>query len=110
MGKMNNGDLSEVGEIEYHLRSSLRPISPREDYINHLHHRLTDPTRPQVTNDRNKPFRYLIVGVVGMVSLLLIIVTSLRMLLSILGILGLVRKVKRQKTQEKLVLNNPVQT
>lgn len=110
MGKMNSGDLREVGEIEHHLRSSLRPITPREDYINHLHHRLTDTTRLQVTNDRNQPLRYFVVGVVGIVSLLLIIVTTLRMLLSILGILGLMRHVKRQKTQDKLVSHNPIQT
>ena len=103
MRKLNSGDLSGVGEIEHHLRSSLKPIAPRQDYINTLHNRLTDTTRLQVTIDRNRPFRYFVVGVVGLVSMLLIIVTTLRMLLSILGILGLVRYTKRQKTQERLL-------
>lgn len=103
MRKLNNDDLKEVGEIEHHLRSSLRPISPRQDYINNLHHRLTDTTRLQVTFDRNKPFHYLVVGVVGVISFLLIVVTTLRMLLSILGILGLMRNAKRHRGRQKLV-------
>ena len=110
MSNKNTGDLTEVNEIEYHLRSSLKPISPRPDYIKNLHNRLTDASQLQVTFDRNKPIQYLIIGVVGVVSFLLITVTTLRMLLSILGILGLVRYEKRQGSRDNLASSQSTPT
>ena len=110
MWKLNKGGLKKVDEIEYRLSSSLKPLSPRPDYITNLHGRLTDTSRLHVTFDRNSPFRYLLFGIVSVVSFLLIFVTTIRIFLSILGILGLVRYVKRQKTREELMpsQSNPV--
>ena len=110
MRKSNQSGLKKVDEIEYDLSSSLKPISPRADYITNLHGRLTDTSRLQVTFDRNTPYRYLFFGVVSTVSFLLILVTTIRIFLSILGILGLVRYVKHQKTREELISSqsNPV--
>jgi len=88
---------NDIDRIEEQLRSSYKPIHPRTDYINTLHLRLTDPTKLQVTINRNGPVHLILFGIVALISFSLIGITTIRLFLSLLGILGLVRYTKLQK-------------
>jgi hypothetical protein len=45
-------DPAAVENLEFQLRSSLRPVRPNPEFVNHLHVRLT--TSPQMTLERRK--------------------------------------------------------
>ena len=102
MRKLNRHNQPKVDEIEKQLLSSLTPVSPRPDYIQNLHLRLTDSSQLEVTYSRDKPLLYFLFGFAGVAGAVLIIFSIVRLFLSLLGIFGLLRYARRHKKHEIL--------
>lgn len=102
MRNLNKHNKPKVDEIEKQLHSSLKPISPRLDYIQNLHLRLTDRSQLEVTYYMDEPLLYFLFGFAGVAGTVLIIISIIRLFLSLLSIFGLLRYSRRHKNQETL--------
>ncbi len=84
-------------DIETILQSSLKPISPRPEFIQNLHKGLMEYTFPELEPsgyDLKKPLVFFLVGLVGM---FFVFTLWVRIALVILSTIGMVQSSKRRR-------------
>ena len=86
----------ELLDIETILQSSLRPVSPRPEFIQTLHRGLMEHTFPDVDASGPDFKKTAIFALVGLVSLLFIFSLWIRLIMVIISTLGMLQ-VSRQK-------------
>ncbi len=84
-------------DIESILQTSLKPVSPRPEFIQDLHKGLMEYTFPELESsgyDIKKPLLFALVGMAGM---LVIVSLWVRLLLVILSTIGMIQSAKHRK-------------
>ncbi len=87
----------DLMDIESILQSSLKPVSPRPEFIQSLHKGLMEYSFPQLETsdyDLKKP---LLLGLVGLVSMVFVVSLWVRLLLVIFTTMGMVQSSRRKK-------------
>ena len=93
-GRSKNIEDESFQELEHYLRTILRPVEPRVDFISDLGARLAnEPIKGPQFPVR---FQYALLAVAGLISSIIIVITGIRATLTLLGAMGLMRHLKGQ--------------
>jgi hypothetical protein len=84
-------------DIETILQSSLKPVSPRPEFIQTLHKGLMDYSFPLPESSDYDLKKTIIFAVVGFASLVFVFSLWIRLILVILSALGMIQSSKRGK-------------
>ncbi len=87
----------ELMDIETILQSSLKPVSPRPEFIQTLHKGLMEYTFPQSESSGYDLKKTIIFALVGFASLVFVFSMWIRLILVILSALGMLQSSKRKK-------------
>lgn len=90
---------AELLDIESVLQSSLKPVSPRPEFIHNLQRGLMEFTFPDYTDLDSK--RTIIFALVGLASLVFIFSLWIRLIVVVVGSLGMLQFSKRKKGQQQ---------
>ncbi len=93
-GKKNRRDLIDIETI---LQSSLKPVSPRPEFIQSLHRGLMEYTFPEPDASDFDLKKTAIFAVVGVVSLLFVFSLWIRLIVVIITTLGMLQVSGRKK-------------
>jgi hypothetical protein len=93
-------------ELEYYLRSVLRPVEPKPDFVSELGARLVGAT----FKEDQWPVRlqYALLAVAGLISSVIIVVTGIRATLTLLGAMGFMRHIKNQVQSNQTTAIPPI--
>jgi len=81
-------------ELEYYLRTVLKPVEPRADFVSDLGARLAGA--PYTKQRLPVRLQYALLAAAGLISSLIIVITGIRATLTLLGAMGLMRHIKGQ--------------
>lgn len=81
---MNNASIDKISRIEKLMSSSLQPIDPRPEFINHLYKRLTDPLTPSIRYPREFSLRFVLLLIASILSGVIFFITLSQVILSLL--------------------------
>jgi hypothetical protein len=87
----------DLMDIESILQSSLKPVSPRPEFIQSLHKGLMEYSFPQLETSEYDLKKPLLLGLVGLISMVFVISLWVRLLLVIFTALGMIQSSKRKK-------------
>ena len=87
----------DLMDIEAILQSSLKPVSPRPEFIQSLHKGLMEYSFPQPESSEYDLKKTLIFAVLGFVSLGFIFSLWIRLILVILSTMGMIQSSKQRK-------------
>ena len=93
-GRSKNIEDESFQELEYYLRTILRPVEPKADFVADLGARLAH----EPGKESYLPFKlqYALLAVAGLISSTIIVITGIRATLTLLGAMGLMRHIKGQ--------------
>jgi hypothetical protein len=98
MGKKRKQYRSDILDIETILQSSLKPVSPRPEFIQNLQRGLMDYTFPQIESSDMDLKKVIIFGIIGLTSLVFILSLWVRIIVVIISTLGMIQSSKQNKT------------
>ncbi len=81
--------------IESILQSSLKPVSPRPEFIQNLHRGLMEYTFPQQESSDIDIKKAIIFALLGFVSMVFVISLWIRLIVVIISTLGMIQSSKR---------------
>ncbi len=84
-------------DIESILQSSLKPVSPRPEFIQNLHKGLMEYTFPQLESSEFRFKKGYIFALVGFVSMVFVVSLWIRLIVVIISTLGMIQSSKRKK-------------
>lgn len=84
-------------DIETILQSSLKPVSPRPEFIQNLHRGLMEYTFPQSESSDFDLKKMVIFGLIGFVSMIFVFSLWIRMIVVVISALGMIQSSKRRK-------------
>jgi hypothetical protein len=87
----------DLMDVESILESSLRPVSPRPEFIQSLHRGLMESTFPQLETSEYDIKKPLLLGLVGLLSMVFVVSLWVRLLLVIFTTLGMIQSSRRNK-------------
>ena len=87
-------------DVESILQSSLKPVSPRPEFIQSLHQGLMEYTFPQLETSEFDIKKPLLLGLMGLISMVFVVSLWVRLLLVIFTALGMIQSSKRKKRPE----------
>ena len=99
MGKKRNQYRSDLLDIETILQSSLKPVSPRPEFIQNLQRGLMDYTFPQIESSDTELKKIILFGIIGLTSLVFILSLWVRIIIVIISTLGMIQSSKQNKTE-----------
>ena len=85
---------SDLLDIEDILQSSLKPISPRPEFIQNLHRGLMEYTFSRLDSEEFDIKKSIIILVAGFVSLIFVLSLWIRLILVIISTLGMIQTTK----------------
>lgn len=80
---MDNSQTSDFEAIEKMMVSSLQPVSPRPEFVEGLHRRLTDPMSPTVRFTRRFSSQFLLLVLATLLSGVIFFLTASRVIISL---------------------------
>lgn len=84
-------------DIESILQSSLKPVSPRPEFIQNLHRGLMEYTFPQPEPSDFDLKKAIVFALVGFLSMVFVISLWIRLIVVIISTLGMIQSSKRKK-------------
>jgi hypothetical protein len=87
----------DLMDIEAILQSSLKPVSPRPEFIQSLHKGLMEYTFPQPESSEYDLKKTIIFALLGFVGMAFVFSLWIRLILVILSALGMIQSSKRRK-------------
>lgn len=87
----------DLMDVETILQSSLKPVSPRPEFIQTLHKGLMGYTFPQPESSEYDLKKTIIFALVGFASLVFVFSLWVRLILVILSALGMLQSSRRKK-------------
>lgn len=84
-------------DIESILQSSLKPVSPRPEFIKSLQRSLMDYTFPQPESSEFDLKKTIIIALVGLISMIFVFSLWIRLIVLIISTLGMIQTSKREK-------------
>ena len=97
MGKKRKQYRSDILDIETILQSSLKPVSPRPEFIQNLQKGLMDYTFPQIESSDMVLKKVIIFGIIGLTSLVFILSLWVRIIVVIISTLGMIQSSKQNQ-------------
>ena len=97
MGKKRKQYRSDILDIETILQSSLKPVSPRPEFIQNLQKGLMDYTSPQIESSDMVLKKVIIFGIIGLTSLVFILSLWVRIIVVIISTLGMIQSSKQNQ-------------
>ena len=96
MRKKRKNTRSNLLEIEDLLQSSLKPVTPRPEFIQRLHHGLMEYSfsDPEMTDSELK--RTILIALLGFFSMVFVFSMWVRFIVAIISALGMVQASKRK--------------
>jgi hypothetical protein len=89
---------SDLLDIETILQSSLKPISPRPEFIHSLQHSLMDYTFPSSDSTDLEIKKMFLFALIGFVSMIFIFSLWIRLIVVIISSIGMLQTSKRKKS------------
>ena len=80
---MDSTSSSEFDQIENVMHSSLQPVAPRPEFVEGLHHRLTDPMNPRVRFTRQYSSQFILLILTTVLSGIVFILAATRVIISL---------------------------
>jgi len=68
--------VKEIENLERFMQSSFKPVSPRPEFVQQLHHRLTDPMLPTVRFSQPLRIQYGLLAIASILSGVIFIITA----------------------------------
>jgi hypothetical protein len=96
MGKKRKHYRSDLLDIETILQSSLKPVSPRPEFIQNLQRGLMDYTFPQIESSEPELKKIILFGIIGLTSLIFILSLWVRIIVVIISTLGMIQSSKQK--------------
>jgi hypothetical protein len=90
-------------DIETILQSSLKPVSPRPEFIQSLHKGLMEYTFPQQESSEYDLKKTVIFALLGFASIVFVFSLWIRLILVILSTMGMIQSSKREKDANKIL-------
>jgi hypothetical protein len=87
-------------DIESILQSSLKPVSPRPEFIQNLHRGLMEYTFPQSESSDFDLRKAIIFASLGLVSMVFVISLWIRLIVVIISTLGMIQSSKGKKVPD----------
>jgi hypothetical protein len=87
----------ELLDIETILQSSLKPVSPRPEFIQSLHKGLMEYSFPQAESSEVDFKKAILFGFVGLTGLLFVFSLWVRLIVVIISTLGMIQSSKQNK-------------
>jgi len=87
-------------DIESILQSSLKPVSPRPEFIQNLHRGLMEYTFSQPESSDFDLKRAIIFALLGFVSMIFIISLWIRLIVVVISALGMIQSSKQKRTAD----------
>ena len=84
-------------DIESILQSSLKPVSPRPEFIQNLHRGLMEYTFPQPESSDFDLKKAVIFAFLGFISMVFVISLWIRLIVVIISSLGMIQSSKQKK-------------
>ncbi len=81
---MEKASSSEFDRIENMMHSSLQPVTPRPEFVEGLHQRLTDPMTPTVRFTRQYSSQFILLIIATVLSGIVFILTASRVIISLI--------------------------
>jgi hypothetical protein len=92
--------LWDLPDIEMILQSSLKPVSPRPEFIQSLHHGLMEYTFPSQEPSAMDIQKTAVFAMVGLVSLVFVFSLWIRLIMVIISALGMLQASKRKNDRQ----------
>ena len=80
---MDNAQTSDLEAIEKMMGSSLQPVSPRPEFVEGLHRRLTDPMSPTVRFTHRFSYQFVLLVLATLLSGIIFFMTASRVIISL---------------------------
>jgi hypothetical protein len=93
----------DLMDIETILQSSLKPVSPRPEFIQSLHKGLMEYTFPQEESSEYDLKKTVIFALLGFASIVFVFSLWIRLILVILSTMGMIQSSKREKDANKIL-------
>lgn len=93
----------DLMDIETILQSSLKPVSPRPEFIQSLHKGLMEYTFPQEESSEYDLKKTVIFALLGFTSIVFVFSLWIRLILVILSTMGMIQSSKREKDANKIL-------
>jgi hypothetical protein len=90
-------------DIESILQSSLKPVSPRPEFIHSLHKGLMEYTFPQSESSEYDIKKTVIFALLGFASIVFVFSLWIRLILVILSTMGMIQSSKRKKESSEML-------
>jgi hypothetical protein len=90
-------------DIETILQSSLKPVSPRPEFIQSLHKGLMEYTFPQQESSEYDLKKTVVFALLGFASIVFVFSLWIRLILVILSTMGMIQSSKRNKDVNKIL-------
>lgn len=90
-------------DIESILQSSLKPVSPRPEFIQSLHKGLMEYTFPQSESSEYDIKKTVIFALLGFASVVLVFSLWIRLILVILSTMGMIQSSKQKKDSSEML-------
>ncbi len=87
----------DLSTIEAILQSSLKPVSPRPEFIRNLHKGLMDYTFPQPQAGDADLVKTVLFGMAGLASMVFVISLWVRLIIVVISTLGMLTSSKRTR-------------
>jgi hypothetical protein len=84
-------------DIESILQTSLKPVSPRPEFIQSLHRGLMDYTFPQPESSEFDFKKTILFALVGFLSMVFVVSMWVRLIMVIISTLGMIQSSKQKK-------------
>lgn len=97
MGKKRKQYRSDILDIETILQSSLKPVSPRPEFIQNLQKGLMDYTFPQIESSDIELKKVIIFGIIALTSMVFILSLWVRIIVVIISTLGMIHSSKQNE-------------
>lgn len=84
-------------DIESVLQSSLKPVSPRPEFIQSLHRGLMEYTFPQSESSEFDIKKAIVIALAGFISMVFVFSLWIRLIVVIISTLGMIQTTKQKK-------------
>lgn len=84
-----------IGEVEALISTSLTPVSPRPEFVEHLYRRLTDPANPRVRFPKYYSLQFVLLSIASLLSGIIFILATTQLIISIVREMKMARLTQR---------------
>jgi len=97
---LNKGPTEYLG-LERHLKATLKPVSPRPEFVGDLQRKLTQRALHPELDAQLENGQVLLIIAVSLLSVVLVVVMSVRAIAMLASAIGMLQHIRRQAREER---------